>query len=147
MQLVANFMPLHICHAVYVPAKQEICFDEMVHMARELYADSDAAAMVNRCNIPVSTRRSCSSASVLGKTMICSQGCTDAVLPGVLEGSQSNRLFFLEVLHLLVESSALCDLLQGALADVPKATQALGRANMEPEPHRHDHVSQHDVSR
>ena len=70
-----------------------------------------------------------------------------AVFPGVLEGSRSNRLLFVEMLHLLLESSALCDLLEGALADLPQATQALGRADMEQQPHRDDLVSQHDVPR
>ena len=68
-------------------------------------------------------------------------------VPGVLEGAQHDRQFFLEVLHLVAESSALCDLLEEALGQTPQAIQALGRADMQPEPHRHDLVSQHDAPR
>ena len=69
------------------------------------------------------------------------------MFPGVLEGSQSDRLFFLEVVHLLAESGVLCDVLEENLAHVPQATQSPERADRQPEPHGREHGSQHNVPR
>ena len=41
---------------------------------------------------------------------------------GVLERAQSERLLFLELLHMLAESSTICDLLIGAMAAAPDTT-------------------------
>ena len=67
--------------------------------------------------------------------------------PGVFEESQSDRLLFLEILHLLVESSALCGLLEEAVAQVPDGAIPRGEADIPPESHTGNSTSQHDASR
>ncbi len=70
-------------------------------------------------------------------------GLIEILCPGVLEGSKNSRLAFLEVLHLLVESSALCELLEGALALDPNATQPAEPSDA----HLYHDAANHDASR
>jgi len=62
---------------------------------------------------------------------------------GLLERSQSDRLLFLDILYLLLESSDVCDLLEGALASVPDDTQH----GSQQEPDREGRQAQRDVAR
>ena len=70
-------------------------------------------------------------------------GLIATVCSGVLEGSQTCRPAFLEVLHLLVENSALCEMLEGALALDPNATQPAEASDV----HQYHDAANHDASR